>query len=138
MVPRMFVSGGTTAAGLVLACVLAACGAGSPGPTDPNDGSTLTDTAASSEPQHAMFLLYDNLPEPGQLTVAVGAPVEWKNAGANNHTVTNYSQGNDEWEDALVLPGESFTHVFEEAGDYGFICIIHQEVGYIAVVEATP
>ncbi|MEX2048947.1 MAG: hypothetical protein WEB90_05160 [Gemmatimonadota bacterium] len=137
MLPRMFVSMGPKAAGLVLACVLAACESGYPGPTGPSDGSTLTDTA-SSEPQRATFLLYDNLPTPGQLTVAVGAPVEWKNAGANNHTVTNYSQGFDEWEDALVLPGENFMHVFQEAGDYGFICVIHQEVGYIAVVEATP
>jgi plastocyanin len=138
MVPRAFVSMGLGAAALVLACVSAACGTGNPGPTGPIDGATLTDTAASAEPEHAMFFLYDNLPEPGQLTVAVGAPVEWKNAGANNHTVTNYSQGFDEWEDVLVEPGESFTHVFQEAGDYGFICIIHQEVGYIAVVEATP
>jgi plastocyanin len=134
----MFVSIGSKAAALGLACVLAACDAGYPGPTGPSDGSTLTDTTTSSGPQHAMFSLYDNLPEPGQLTVEVGAPVEWKNAGANNHTVTNYSQGFDEWEDVLVLPGESFTHVFQEAGDYGFICILHQEVGYIAVVEATP
>jgi hypothetical protein len=93
------------------------------------------ETAAGGQRQRSLFLLYDNIPAPGQLTVEVGARVEWMNMGANNHTVSNYSQGYDEWEDTLVEPGENFTHVFQEPGDYGFICIIHHEVGYVSVVE---
>jgi plastocyanin len=90
----------------------------------------------SPGPQGALIRLYDNLPSPGQIIVPTGTRVEWKNMGANDHTVTNYSQGYDEWDDVLVKPGQNFVHVFLEPGDYGFICIIHQEVGYISVVES--
>jgi hypothetical protein len=84
-----------------------------------------------------LIRLYDNSPSPSQIRVRAGTLVEWRNMGSNSHTVTNYSQGYDEWDDAMVDPGEHFVHVFEEPGEYGFICIIHQEVGYVSVVEAS-
>jgi plastocyanin len=95
-----------------------------------------TTTGGGDQQASPVVRLYDNIPEPSQLIIPAGTRVEWRNFGANNHTVTNYSQGYDEWDDALVEPGESFVHVFQDPGDYGFICIIHQEVGYVSVTPA--
>jgi plastocyanin len=122
----------TLAAGLALVGILCACGGEDPLPTGPIDDEPATGDQAQS----TLIRLYDNLPAPSQITVEAGTLVEWKNMGANDHTVTNYSQGYEEWVDHLVEPGEAFVHVFQEPGDYGFICIIHQEVGYVTVVAA--
>ncbi len=129
MDPRMFGWKRSAMAGLVLASVMAACG-DEPFPTTPNDPVV---TAGDERPRPVIYL-YDNLPSPGTLVVQVGDLVEWKNSGANNHSVSSYGTP-DEWEDTLLEPGQSFLHAFESPGDYAYICIVHGEVGDVQVRE---
>ncbi|MEQ1858039.1 MAG: cupredoxin domain-containing protein [Longimicrobiales bacterium] len=121
--------------GLVLAFVLAACGGYAP--TGPQGGPLEGGGAPGESPSNGPVLirLYDNEPSPGQVTIPAGTAVEWRNLGANSHSVSNYSTHPQEetWEDALVAPGGEFSHVFDEPGEYGFVCIFHQEVGYVNV-----
>jgi hypothetical protein len=125
--------------GLVLACLLAACG--DYAPTAPRGGPPTTGGGGPDDVVQggrSLIRLYDNEPSPGQITIPAGTVVEWRNFGANDHTVSNYSTHPQEetWEDALVEPGAEFMHVFDEPGEYGFVCIFHQEVGYVNVVAA--
>jgi len=87
----------------------------------------------------SIIRLYDNTPSPGQITIPAGTVVRWRNVGANEHSVSNYSTHPqaETWEDVLVEPGAEFDHVFQEPGEYGFVCIFHQEVGYITVVASS-
>jgi hypothetical protein len=122
------------ALGLVVA--LAACGDFAP--TGPQ-GGPLVDRDGPDDPVldgYSLVRLYDNAPSPGQITIPAGTVVEWRNAGANAHSVSNYSTHPqaETWEDVVVEPGGEFFHVFAEPGEYGFVCIFHQEVGYITVV----
>jgi len=129
---------GIRAKGLVLACLLAACGDYAPtGPQGgpPAGGGGADETVLDGR---SVINLYDNEPSPGQITIPAGTVVEWRNLGANNHSVSNYSTHpqDDTWDDALVQPGAEFVHVFDEPGEYGFVCIFHQEVGYVNVVAS--
>jgi plastocyanin len=118
-------------AALVLACVIAACEIEAH-PTGPLRGRR--EVAESGPGRSAEIRLYDNLPEPGNLTAYAGQQVEWKNVGANPHSVSTYGTP-DEWEDTLLQPGQSFVHVFDEPGEYAYVCIVHGEVGNVSVVE---
>jgi plastocyanin len=138
---RMFVGGKMGAkigvAGLLL--VLSACGEYSP--TGPQGGLLAGGEGADDTvlDGRAVNRLYDNTPSPGQITIPAGTVVEWRNLGANSHSVSNYSTHPqaETWDDALVEPRGEFVHVFDEPGEYGFVCIFHQEVGYVTVVESS-
>lgn len=71
-------------------------------------------------PSHLIELIDDDV-VPANLVVEVGDRVVWRNTGNHDHTVSVY--GDFEWEDRLLKPSESFSHVFETPGDYAFICI---------------
>ena len=91
---------------------------------------------ASSGEEAAQILLLDDLPQPGYLEVEAGTPVEWRNAGSHEHSVSTYGTP-DEWQDTLLKPGETFSHTFQQPGEYAYICVVHHEVGSVMVVEAT-
>lgn len=137
----MFLGGTSRNTGLLgLVLVLWACEGY--GPTGPQGEGVAGGGGGSDDPAvggRTLIRLYDNLPSPGQITIPAGTVVEWRNLGANDHSVSNYSTHPqaDTWEDALVEPGAEFLHVFAEPGEYGFVCIFHQEVGYINVVAAS-
>jgi len=133
----MFGGGKLGLVGLVL--VLSACGEYAP--TGPQGGLVTgggggDDTVVGGR---SVISLYDNEPSPGQITIPAGTVVEWRNMGANDHSVSNYSThpSAETWEDVLVKPGAEFVHVFDQPGEYGFVCIFHQEVGYITVVASS-
>lgn len=79
--------------------------------------------------------IYDNYPAPTFLEIEVGGTVRWRNVGHNDHTVMTYGTPG-EWETALLEPNASFHHTFYEAGEYGYICSLHQAIGFVTVVEA--
>jgi plastocyanin len=127
------------AVGLALVLAAAGCGAyeatglrGDPIDTDGADPSVNED--------RPVIRMYDSSAAPGGLTITAGTAVEWKNVSSQTHSVSNYSTHpqEDTWEDALLGPGGEFSHVFSEPGEYGFVCIFHQEVGYITVLPADP
>ena len=77
--------------------------------------------------------LHDDYPAPTYLTVEMGQPVQFLNVGAHDHTVQTY--GNPGlWDAALLEPDQRFVLTFYEQGVYGYICGLHQSIGFITVV----
>lgn len=69
---------------------------------------------------------------PQAISVAEGATVTWYNDDVIEHTITSqaFDSGN--------LPrGATFSHTFEEAGEFSFACAIHPEMTGTVVVEAS-
>lgn len=139
MFVRMFEKARPLAAGLVLAFATAACGAAYE-VTGPRGNLVDTNGGAdnSVHQERAVIRMYDFSATPGGMTIPAGTAVEWKNVSSQTHSVSNYSTHPQAvtWEDALLQPGGEFSHVFSVPGEYGFVCIYHQEVGYITVVPA--
>ena len=137
MIVSMFEKAPPLTAGLVLALAVAGCSSyEATGPRgDPIDWEGVDTSLLEERP---VFRMYDFSASPGGLTIAAGTAVEWKNMSSQTHSVSNYSTHPQAatWQDALLEPGGDFSHVFSEPGEYGFVCIFHQEVGYITVTPA--
>jgi plastocyanin len=90
-----------------------ACGCGSQ--VAPASPATAPPTSTVS----ATVQVQDNLFAPQVLTVAAGAVVEWRWAGANPHNVTS---------DDFASPSQSsgaFDHSFARPGTYYYRCTLH-------------
>ena len=136
MEARMVARMGSRAAALFLAGFVAGCEPYAP--TGLQGGLVENDPAASALGDPSLILLYDYGISTGGITIPAGTAVEWRNVSSTAHTVSNYSThpNADAWDDALVGPGGEFTHVFDDPGEYGFVCIFHQDVGYITVLPS--
>lgn len=110
------------------ALLLSACGTDEPSEDDVDDPvEEIEDTPAA-----AAVEIVDNDFEPAELEVEVGETIEWTNTGDAEHTVT-FAQGPDSGE---LASGEVFNHVFEEPGDYDYVCTIHSGMeGSVTVSE---
>jgi plastocyanin len=93
---------------------------------------------------------------PQEITISVGESVTWRNTSARTHTVTAYEDaipeeaeffatggyGNEEtareewWSDrgGALENAEEFSHTFEIAGRYDYVCIPHEQAGMIGAV----
>ncbi|MFB6293422.1 MAG: plastocyanin/azurin family copper-binding protein [Halonotius sp.] len=93
---------------------------------------------------------------PETLRVDAGTTVVWKNTSTRGHTVTAYedtlpeeatyfASGGFESEAAarkawtsdnegLVLTSETYSHTFEIPGNYGYVCLPHEEGGMIGTI----
>ncbi|TKX79718.1 plastocyanin/azurin family copper-binding protein [Halorubrum sp. SD626R] len=93
---------------------------------------------------------------PAELTVSVGDTVVWENTSARAHTVTAYeggipdaadyfaSGGYDDEETAReawasdfgggLESGDRYSHTFEVAGRYDYVCVPHETGGMYATV----
>ena len=60
--------------------------------------------------------------EPPQVPVLVGDAVTWRNTSVRDHTAT--AQGG-EFDSGRVGPGFAFSHTFDAAGSYPYLCRIH-------------
>lgn len=73
----------------------------------------------------------DNKFEPAEVEVRVGQAVRWEFAGTAEHDVV---ADDGSFVSALMREG-SYTHVFEEAGEFGYDCSVHPEMtGVVTVV----
>lgn len=100
----------TRLAWLATVLLVAAC-SGDAGSEQPGDGATITISGFSfGEP----------------LTVAAGTEVTVVNEDQATHTWTS-NQGL--WDSGNLAPGASFSHTFEEPGEYPFFCAIHSNMG---------
>ena len=135
-------------AGLILfgLLVLAGCaedsGDDGGGPINGGDGGTpvlITDNAT---------LACQNAYNPAELTVLVGTKVTWTNNDNTPHTVTSSSSsgpdctpGGDpsplprELNSEVINPGETYSHTFDQAGTFEYVCIVggHQMRGTVIV-----
>jgi plastocyanin len=67
----------------------------------------------------------DNTFRPETIEVEPGTEVVWTNRGRSNHDVVPTEGGS--WGIALseFTPGESYSHVFTEPGEYPYYCTVH-------------
>jgi len=77
---------------------------------------------------------------PSPVNIAIGDTVKWVNDDTAAHTTTSGdpSGGPDgNWDSSLVISGSSFSHTFDEAGEYPYFCMVHPWMaGMITVGEA--
>ena len=96
--------------------------------------------------------------DPSEYTVSVGDTVTWYNGSTRGHTVTAYenaipedaayfASGGYENEAAAreafrqegfaggqIASGESYSHTFEVAGEYQYVCIPHEQGGMVGTI----
>ena len=65
---------------------------------------------------------------PADLTIAPNTMVRWVNESSTFHTIT--PDGHSEWTEGSVSDvGDTFTHVFTEAGTFPYYCDPHRSLG---------
>ena len=133
----------------LLALVLAACGDGgtSAAPSEaalqslpaaseaaPSEAAAPSEDAASGR----NVTLTDNAFSEGELTIAVGDTVTFRNAGSNPHTVTEGTNGAEAEGSSFneqVAPGDEVEITFDEAGTFDVTCLFHGNMNMTVVVE---
>jgi plastocyanin len=73
---------------------------------------------------------------PPDLSISPGDIVTWTNDHTITHTTTS-DDGGVEWDSGDLLPGESFSHTFDMAGIYPYLCTIHPSMTGIVTVESS-
>jgi plastocyanin len=79
--------------------------------------------------------------QPNPVEVNVGETVVWTNDDSTVHTVTSGSAGMPDGKfdsspnfNPLLNPGQTFSHTFEEAGEYPYFCALHPNMAGTVVV----
>jgi plastocyanin len=146
---------GATVAGLALVVVVGGCGDdGPPPPGSWSPAPVTTSAGADSIPTESIpaddevaatgvvvpVIALDNSFRPQSLEIAVGDTVEWENRGENEHNVLSIE--GDDWgvEVTDFQPGDVYSHVFTEPGEYAYFCSIHgnEEVGMVGTITVVP
>ena len=83
---------------------------------------------------------------PATITIKVGDTITWTNSGTIAHTTTAdpakaakasnvaLPSGAKTWDSGLLNAGQSFSHTFDVAGVYKYICIPHEAAGMLGTV----
>ena len=76
---------------------------------------------------------------PHTVTIDVGGEVTWLNPDTAAHAITSgtTTDGSDGvFDSGLVSPGTQFKHVFEEAGEYPYFCLVHPWMSGMVIVQS--
>jgi plastocyanin len=112
---------------IALLLVVSACAEG--GGTATTDGAAGTTPDGGSSGQIVISGFSFGSPQ----TVAVGTTVTVTNDDGVGHTWTSVD---DLWDSGTLATGDEFSHTFEEAGTFSFICKIHSgQMGGSITVE---
>ena len=120
-----------TLSALLFAQLAAGCGSESkiaPPTSPPATSTTVSPTSTPTivpthgPPQTVAVTITDTAFSPSQLIVNVGDTVVWTNSGAATHWIVEdrsmlFSSG-------LLLPGQSFSYTFQQAGGFQYHCDI--------------
>lgn len=121
-VGRLATSIGVAVLALVLGVGLAACSAEKPPVVPSDDGAKVSVTVR----------VIDNKFEPSDLTISQGQAVNWVfEAASSEHDVV---AKDGSFVSELMMEG-SYTHVFEDAGSFDYLCSIHPEMRGNITVE---
>ena len=71
---------------------------------------------------------------PANIVVDVGTTVTWTNYGSIGHTVT--SDDGDELDSALLDREDTFSHTFDQPGEYFYHCTPHPNMQGLVTVRA--
>lgn len=118
---RTFVAGLGGMLGIGAAAGLVGC-TSTPEPTPSADGV---------EPD-VIVKAVDNAYEPSEVRIEPGQAIRWDFVGTQQHDVVADDRS---FVSELMLEG-SYTHVFEEAGEFPYLCSIHPEMQGLVIVEA--
>lgn len=74
---------------------------------------------------------------PSTLTVPVGTTVTWTNDDSAAHTVTSGKDTTPDgfFDSSLFLAGKTFSHTFDEPGEYEYFCFVHLWMKGEVIVE---
>jgi plastocyanin len=96
---------------------------------DDGSGSGVVDAA----PTASSVAIADFAFAPAQLTVAAGTTVTWTNSDGFAHTV---DAADDTFVSEALDQGATFSHTFDAAGTFAYICGIHPSMaGTVVVTE---
>ncbi|MHA3684066.1 cupredoxin domain-containing protein [Leucobacter sp. HY1908] len=119
---RRVLSGAVGVLGVAAAALLAGCAR--PGKPE------LVPSNESARPAVTVRAI-DNKFEPAKVQVQAGQAVRWEFAGSAEHDVV---ADDGSFVSELMREG-SYTHVFEQKGEYGYDCSVHPEMtGVVTVV----
>ena len=64
---------------------------------------------------------------PADVTINVGDTVTWSNDDSAAHTVTSGVPGaaDDVFDSSLFMASTTFSHTFDDAGEYDYFCLVH-------------
>lgn len=107
------------------------------------DDPVLIDLSGTPNGSHVWF-------QPRGLLIERGQTVKWLNTDVGNvHTTTAYHPSNQGkplripadatgWNSGYLLPGESYSHTFDEPGVYDYFCMPHEPAGMVGriIVQA--
>jgi len=75
----------------------------------------------------------DNRYDPIEVEIKVGQAVRWEFVARDKHDVVANDRS---FVSELVSGGTTYTHIFDEPGDFTYLCSIHPEmVGVVTVTE---
>lgn len=66
------------------------------------------------------------------LVVPAGTQVTWTNDDSVAHTATSES---GVWDSSFILPGKSYSHVFDQPGTYPYYCTLHGKGSMSGTIE---
>lgn len=111
-------------AGLALVLALTASGCTEPAKLVPSDDNA-TDIGA-------VVQVVDNAYEPAEVTIKAGQAVRWEFVDRDKHDVVSSDRS---FVSELLPAGNTYTHIFDESGDYSYTCSIHPEMLGLVVVK---
>lgn len=119
----------------ILVSAIACGGSYSSPPTSPSP--TPSPTPAPGGPSSSVTIpvgaeaLGSRAFSPGELNVAVGTTVTWRNTDSTSHTSTSNATG---WNSGIIAPGGQFSFALQAAGTFPYHCTIHP--GMVGTVVA--
>lgn len=118
---------------------LTACGGGSgsdSGGTDPGSPTTAAPSSDDGGGGGTEVEIADFAFDPGEIEVKVGDTITFTNDDDATHTVTSKDGAPGDFDTGDIGGGKSAEVTVDEAGDYEYLCSIHEYMkGTIRVVE---
>jgi plastocyanin len=113
-------------AGMALFLIASACSKDSDSGTNPGGDNP------PENPPSNLVIISNFAYSPQSFTVSAGDTVTWRNDDNVGHTVT--SDSGNELDSPVLSQGQSYQHIFAEAGTYPYHCTIHPPMtGNVAV-----
>lgn len=110
------------------------------GPADTTPETQETTDTTVSIPQGSSSIGCEETDEcfiPNTITVSAGTTVTWTNDDSAAHTVTSGQDASPDgfFDSGLFMAGKTFSHTFEEPGEYEYFCFVHLWMKGTVIVE---
>lgn len=88
-----------------------------------DDNNSTGSGGGNNRPHFKQVSIQGSSYSPSSLTIAVGDTVLWTNRDGVNHTVT--SNTGTELDSPMLSNGETYQHIFNTNGTFGYHCTVH-------------